>query len=206
MKLPLLIFLGILLSFSVHAQVGIEISLKNNTEAEKKTKHQLERLLKDNDFSRWIFTKKIVIDEKTAIPHSHPVLTLNTRNRKDDELLASTFVHEQIHWHLDQNQNKVEVVMKEIRIMFPDVPKGPPNGAQGESSTYLHIPVIFLEYIANLDLFGQLKARQIMEYWSTHHYKWIYKTVLNRYRDIGRIVFKHKLAPRRRKKQTVSFR
>ena len=29
---------------------------------------------------------------------SHPVLTLHTRHRRDDDLLLSTFLHEQLHW------------------------------------------------------------------------------------------------------------
>jgi hypothetical protein len=39
----------------------------------------LERLLKQYDLSKWIFTRKVIIDQG-EIPHSHPVLTLHTRH------------------------------------------------------------------------------------------------------------------------------
>src|SRR5262245_52213072 len=87
----------LLLSITLHAEDKIEISLKNGSRAEIKTRDQLQRLLRTYDLSKWIFTKSILIDEK-AIPHSHPVLTIHTRHLKDDELLLSTFVHEQLHW------------------------------------------------------------------------------------------------------------
>src|SRR5262249_41281436 len=72
---------------------------------EAQTKEQLLRLLKTYDVSRWIFTKSIVIDER-AIPHSHPVLTLHARHLQDDELLLSTFVHEQFHWFWCRTKRK----------------------------------------------------------------------------------------------------
>src|SRR5687768_11798227 len=92
------------LGLSVAAQSGLKITLANSTPAEQQTRDQLERLLKTYDLSKWIITRSVMIDEKTAIPHSHPVLTLNTRHVKDDELMLSTFVHEQMHWFLIQDQ------------------------------------------------------------------------------------------------------
>lgn len=199
MKKTLLIFcITLFLSVAGSAQSNIEISLKNNTRDEIQTKEQLQRLLKTYDLSKWIFTKSVVIDEKTAIPHSHPVLTLNTRHIKDDELLVSTFVHEQIHWHLEQKDKEAEEAIKELRLMFPKVPSKGPEGARDENSTYLHLLVIYLEYRAIREAFGELKGKQIMDFWSTDHYTWIYKTVLERPRDIGNLMFKHKLVPTNR--------
>lgn len=77
---------------------NLEIRLKNNDAREQQTKLQLERLLATYDVSRWMFTRTILIESgRDVIPHSHPVLTLSTRHLKDDELLLSTFVHEQLH-------------------------------------------------------------------------------------------------------------
>jgi hypothetical protein len=156
-----------------HAQSNIDIALKQGSKEEEQTKAQLQRLLKTYDVAKWVFTRSVLIDEK-AIPHSHPVLTLSTRHLRDDELLLSTFVHEQIHWFLTQNYKVTEA---------------------DEESTYLHLIVIYLEYRADRELLGELKARQVMEFWAADHYTWIYKTVLERPRDIGNIVFKHKLVP-----------
>ena len=182
------------LSNASSAQSQIEISLKQGSKDEQQTKAQLQRLLKTYDLAKWIFTKAVLIDEK-SIPHSHPVLTLHTRHLKDDELLLSTFVHEQSHWLLTQNDKNAGEAIKELRVMFPKVPVGFPEGADDEASTYLHLIVIYLEYSADRELFGELKARQIMEFWAHDHYTWVYKTVLDRPRDIGKIAFKYKLIP-----------
>jgi len=173
---------------------GVKISLKNNTTAEQQTKGQLERLLKTYDLSKWVFTNSIVVDEK-AIPHSHPVLTLSTRHLKDDDLLLSTFVHEQAHWFVIQDQKALEGALKDLKEMFPSVPSKGPEGASDESSTYLHMAVCYLEYRALREVLGELKAKQIMDFWATDHYMWIYRTVRDRPRDIGNIMFKHKLVP-----------
>lgn len=175
-------------------QNKIDISLKNNTKEELQTKQQLERLIKTYDLSKWIMTKSIVVDEKST-PHSHPVLTLSTRHLKDDELLISTFVHEQMRWFILQDQKRLAAAIKDLREMFPKVPVGFPEGARDEDSTYIHIAVNYLEYRATRELLGELKAKQVMEFWTTDHYTWIYKTVLERPRDIGNIMFKHKLVP-----------
>jgi len=179
-------------SVPTFAQTKFEITLKNNTAAEAKTKDQLERLISSYDLSKWIFTRKIEIDEK-ATPHSHPVLTLSARHLKDDDLLISTFVHEQIHWHFVINDKLTDEALKDLKVMFPKVPDKGPEGARDEESTYIHLFVCYLEYRADRALLGELRARQVMEFWTTDHYTWIYKTVLERARDIGGILFKHKL-------------
>jgi hypothetical protein len=189
--LPLIV---LLLSITSYAQDKIEISLKNESVEEARTRDQLQRLFKTYDLSKWIFTKSVLIDEK-AIPHSHPVLTLHTRHLKDDDLLLSTFVHEQCHWFLTQRDKETEEAVKELRAMFPKVPAGFPEGAEDERSTYLHLLVNYLEYRADRELLGELRAKQVMDFWATDHYRWIYKTVLERARDIGNLMFKHKLIP-----------
>ena len=188
------ILAALLLGATSHAQTGIEIKLKNNSAAEEATRTQLERLLRAHDLARWTFTKSVLVDEK-AIPHSHPVLTLSARHVRDDELLLSTYVHEQIHWFLTQNHERTEAAKKELRAMFPKVPTSGPEGARDEESTYLHLLVVYLEYRADRELLGELRARQVMEFWANDHYTWIYRTVLERARDIGTIAFKHKLVP-----------
>jgi hypothetical protein len=143
----------LLLSITSFAQDKIEIALKSGTPREVQTKEQLQRLLKTYDLSKWIFTRSILIDEK-AIPHSHPVLTLHTRHLKDDDLLLSTFVHEQLHWFLVQNDQETKEAMKDLRTTFPKVPVGFPDGAENEEFTYLHLLVNYLEYRADRELLG----------------------------------------------------
>ena len=198
MKLSLFL-LTLLLSLTASAQSDLKISLANSTVPEQQTKTQLERLLKTYDLSKWIMTKAIMIDEK-ATPHSHPVLTLSARHVKDDELLLATFVHEQMHWFVIQDGRDIDAAIAEFKKMFPDPPKAPPDGARDEESTYLHIAVCYLEYRAMRELLGELRAKQVMEFWTTDHYTWIYKTVLERPRDIGQVMFKYKLIPPEGKK------
>lgn len=193
-KRILLPFTIVLLSVTSYAQDKLDISLKTGSQAESQTTEQLQRLLKTYDLSKWIFTKSILIDEK-SIPHSHPVLTLHTRHLKDDDLLLSTFVHEQLHWFLVQKDKETKEAIKELRVLFPKVPVGFPEGSEDEDSTYLHLLVNYLEYRADRELLGELRAKQVMDFWATDHYTWVYKTVLERTRAIGNIAFKHKLIP-----------
>jgi hypothetical protein len=51
---------------------------------------------------------------------------------RDDELLLSTLVHEQLHWFLVLRQKDTDAAIKELRMMFPAVPARPPEGAQDE--------------------------------------------------------------------------
>ncbi|HEV2915298.1 MAG TPA: hypothetical protein VGX92_18610 [Pyrinomonadaceae bacterium] len=153
------------------APTQLEITLKNNDQAERQTRQQLHRLLSAYDVSNWVFTRKVVIESGfNVIPHSHPVLTLSTRHLKDDELLLSTFVHEQLHWYLGEKAKEAEEADKELRSIFPKVPVGFPEGGKDEDSTYKHIQVCYLEYRAIKTLLGELKARQVMDFWATDHY------------------------------------
>lgn len=200
-RIILSLLLLLLLHAASNAQTKIDISLKNGSRDEAATREQLQRLLKIYDLSKWIFTKTVSIDEK-AIPHSHPVLTLSARHLKDDELLLSTFVHEQIHWFLSRNDKATAEAMKDVKALFPKVPSTFPEGADNEESTYRHLLVNYLEYRAARELLGELKAKQVMEFWAGDHYTWIYKTVLERPRDIGNIMFKHNLVPKSQDSQT----
>jgi hypothetical protein len=128
--------------------------------------HQLDRLLHKYDLSEWIYTKEIAIDDD-AIPHSDPVLTLHTRHLKDDDLLLSTFVHEQMHRFLAL--------------------RAPEDVNQ----------VVWLEYRADLELLGELRARQVMEFWAQDHYTCIYRNMLDRpvRNKISEIIQNHGLVP-----------
>jgi hypothetical protein len=92
-----------------------------------------------------------------------------------------------------QNDQETKEAMKDLRTTFPKVPVGFPDGAENEESTYLHLLVNYLEYRADRELLGELRARQVFEFWASDHYRWVYKTVLERTRDIGDIAFRHKI-------------
>jgi hypothetical protein len=175
-------------------QANLEITLKRNTPDEARTRDQLRRLLATYDLSPWMYTTSIVIDER-AIPFSHPVLTLHTRHAKDDELLLSTFVHEQFHWFLAERREPTELAITDLRKLFPTVPAGGIAGARDEYSTYLHLLVCYLEQQADLRVLGELKTKQVMAFWATDHYTWVYEMVIGRSREIGQIMRERKLLP-----------
>jgi hypothetical protein len=179
---------------TIQAQSTLDISLRHNSEKEQQTKQQLERLLKDYKVGKWIFTRKLLIDEQERIPHSHPVLTLNTGNvNRDSAFLLSTFIHEQIHWFAEAHSSQTDKAKKELQTMFPDAPSGPPEGARNKESTYLHLIVCYLEYEGMKELVGQEKAKEIIRVLSQHFYKWIYRTVLEEELKIKTVIEKYNL-------------
>lgn len=198
-KLLLGLTFGLLLlhapAWAQAGRVPLEITLKHaDDKREMLTRDQLRRLVSQHDLSKWLFTKKVLIDRDAGIPHSHPVLTLDTDYLKDDELLLATFVHEQIHWHLTQKDEQTKRAIAELKGLFPNAPAGPPDGARDQESTYLHLIVCYLEYQAVRELLGELRGRQVIEFWATHHYRWVYRQVLDEGRRIGGVVRKHGLA------------
>lgn len=187
---------ALLWSYAARAQGSIEITLKHDTANEAATRAQLQRLLGQYDVTPWLFTTAVVVDEG-AIPFSHPVLTLHTRHAKDDELLLSTFVHEQLHWWLEAQKDATAKAVTDLRTLFPKVPVGGVEGGRDEPSTYVHLIVGFLERQAVVRLLGELQAKQVMDFWAQDHYTWIYRQVLDRGAEIGRIVRDRGLTPRR---------
>lgn len=124
---------AVLLLFApIRAQGKLDISLKNNSESESQTRERLQKILQQYDLSKWVFTRKILIEDR-VIPHSHPVLTLSTRDEGD--ALLATFVHEQIHWFLVEHAERAGRAKAELKAMYPKVPVGPPDGARDEEST-----------------------------------------------------------------------
>ena len=134
----------------------------------------------------------MVIDEN-SIPHSHPVLTLHTRHLNSDDQLLSTYVHEQLHWYLDQHSQQTEAAEDELRKIYPKVPVGYPDGAQDEQSTYLHLITCYLEMLADRELMGRERTTAVMNFWSTDHYRWVYKTVIQDESKIDSVVTEHHL-------------
>ncbi len=119
-----------------------------------------------------------------VIPHSHPVLTLNTRYVENDRTQLATFLHEQLHWFLTDHvpEERVEAATAELRETYPSVPAKPPEGARDEESTYLHLVVGSLELQALTEVVGETAARE--ELGAVDHYTWGYGTIL---RDSARL-------------------
>ncbi len=166
---------------------NLKIRLIHNSATEVQARDQLTRLLNEYqpDIERWIYTDEIIIDDSTYIPHSHPVLTINTRYLDNDLRQLSTFVHEQFHWLEEERSEQRELAITDFKKVYPDVPARGGMGARSVYSTYLHLVVCDLEYQAMTKLLGEDKARDLLA--DKSYYRWIYDQVLNdkRVREIN---------------------
>lgn len=162
----------------------LQITFERSSEAERATADQLRRVLRSYQVDRWIYTRRVRIDER-AIPHSHPVLTLHTRHLGDDDGLLATFLHEQFHWLEDGNEH-FRTAMRAYAQAYPDAPSRGPEGARDLESTYRHLLVCDMEFQAMVHLVGLRRAREVLS--ANRHYTWIYDRVLNdpKVREIAR--------------------
>lgn len=184
----LLLIIGLLFvlaPFTGFAQEKIHIRLHESTPLEKEAQAQLERILDKYELDRWIFTDSVLI-QSYVIPHSHPVLTLNTRYTDNDNEQLSTFLHEQIHWYADADSLTTEKVIDTFRGMYDNVPVRGGEGARSEYSTYLHLLVCWLEFDGLRRLIGEQEARSVLE--SKTYYKWIYNKVLTEEDRISAVI------------------
>ena len=161
------------------------IRLAGDTAAERRTKAALVGFLAAYDLSPWCFTTDVVIDEGERIPHSHPVLTLNTRNR--DEFLLAGYLHEQLHWFCTDRWSTVRpLALGELKQRYPNVPVGYPQGCRDEDSTYLHLIVCWQEHDALRTLLGEQEAdRHTRSFAEVGVYRWVYTTVLDDFDDLA---------------------
>jgi hypothetical protein len=171
------------------------IRLANGSDREERTAAQLRAIFTRHDVSRWTFTHEIVI-EQMAIPHSHPVLTLNTRHAGDDAALLSTFLHEQAHWWLtDHRPGPTREAMAELRGLYPSLPVGHPAGATDLDGSYLHLVVNYLELVALEEIAGPGEAARIFALWANDHYTELYRIVLEDRFTIEAMIRRHGLLP-----------
>lgn len=156
-------------------------------EEEQQAREQLRRILATYDLDPWIFTREVKV-EAGVIPHSHPVLTVNTRYLDDDERQLSTFLHEQIHWFLSSKERKAGVTraVDALREIYPNPPSHEEIGTRSEESTYLHFLVNWLELDALTELLGAEPARKILS--EKGYYEWIYDRVLQDTAAIGAVL------------------
>lgn len=157
------------------------------------TKQNLLQLVQVYDLSPFLFTKNIKIESK-VIPHSHPVLTLNSRNAEDPKKLLSVFLHEQLHWWTSMNQAQTDLAITDLKTIFP---KAPITKTMGPNSTYIHLIVCYLELRAVSFYLGKEEGRNVISSFMKKDkiYPWIYSQVLTKESAIQKIIKKHRLLP-----------
>lgn len=168
------------------------VYLATGSSLERRAFDQLERVLTLHELTKWIFTHQVQIATH-AVPHSHPILTLNTRYTDRDDLALATLLHEQLHWFLDEHWQAAGQAIKELEQLYPEVPVGFPEGAVNTYSTRLHLLINFLEYDAVKQILGESAADKLMQCRCVDHYTWVYKTVLKDTDRIQRVIGRHAL-------------
>ncbi len=187
----MLFFALLYMAPSVYAGAAdFSIRLGHNSARERAAEQQLRTILDTYDVSNYSFTYSIRINEGD-VPHSHPVLTLNTVHLGDDANALSTFIHEQLHWYSLIMSEETEAAIKALRVIYPRVPVGRGQGATDEYSTYAHLIVGLQEYDALASYVGRDEAKRVML--SKPHYKWIYKQVLGKTEMLRTLLARHQL-------------
>ena len=164
----------------------VSISLKNNNDKEIRAKELLEGILKKYSLGKWIYTHEVLL-EAGARPHAFPVITLGTY--KDKEFMLRMFIHEQLHWIEKGKEDSMKRAIEDLKLLFPNAPTGRPEGADSEESTYRHLVICRLEFLAAKDLIGEDKARESVL--GDKEYTWIHGAVLDNGSQIDLIIEKY---------------
>ena len=181
------------LAFGLQAQAAdFSLRLAHGNAREQAARAQFERVLAAHALGPWIQTREIVF-EHGAIPHSHPVLTLNTRHTDDDGLFLSTLIHEQTHWWLARHPRQTEAAVAELKTMYPNLPVGYPEGADSADSSYSHLLVICIELDGVRKLLGESEEKRILAFWQDDHYRTLYRIVAADRERIHGVLGKHGL-------------
>jgi hypothetical protein len=155
----------------------LDLELAHDSPKERATRAQLLRLVARYPVGPWLETDHVVVDED-SIPHSHPVLTLHTRHLDQDDALLATLLHEEMHWFLDAHVKEVDRAVRRLRVRYPHIAVGYPEGADSETSSYEHLLVNELELVLMRKLTGAQAARAVITGWTTDHYRALYRIVL----------------------------
>jgi hypothetical protein len=166
-------------------EIDIEIDLGPVQRAAGRVREMLTGLRQRYNLAPFEYTRRVRI-APTEIPHSHPVLTLNSFER-DDVALLSTYLHEQMHWYLTwyskSRASAWETLFARPRARYPRVPAVADGVAQDECSTYLHVLVNWCEVEAASQF---VERNVIMQHvGSLPFYRRIYRTVLDDWDELG---------------------
>ena len=179
-------------AISTHAQPRTEATLAFAVDEEAEARQQLQRLLTEYDLDPWIFTTRVRI-AAGEIPHSHPILTLNTKYLDDDARQLSTFLHEQLHWYesADEREAALGQAIEDLRARYPNPPDHEQIGTRSEYSTYLHLVVNWMTFDALRHVLGEAEARTLTD--ENRIYRWVNQRVLDDTEAIGAILNEHGL-------------
>jgi hypothetical protein len=153
----------------------------------------MKGLRQRHDIRRFEYTSHLRV-APTEIPHSHPVLTLNTELYDPDEILCE-YLHEQMHWYGERSgcANEGSPLMAELKQRYPQAPVGFPEGASDEYSTYLHLLVDWLEIEAASHFIARARVEEIAR--GKRYYRWMYRTVLSDWHSLEALFRTYGMVP-----------
>jgi hypothetical protein len=172
----------------------VAVETASDDPREARTAAELRELLTSHGLAGLQWTARVKI-EHWVVPHSHPVLTLNTRNH-GDELLAA-YLHEQLHWWT-ANLPAFGPAIDDTRQVWPTVRLAEEGGADGEHSTRLHLIVCHLEWRAMQHVVGPQRASAVLRRQIDGRvYPWVYDQVHSHERALDRLCTDRGLWPDR---------
>jgi hypothetical protein len=149
------------------------------------------------DLSPFEYTRQVRI-APLEIPHSHPVLTLNSFAR-DEIGLVTTYLHEQMHWYLTWYSHahaaRWTALLATLQARYPDAPVGTPEATPDRYSVDLHLVVNWLE----IDVAARFleRDRVIAHARALPFYRWMYRTVIADWDALGALYADHEVVPLR---------
>jgi hypothetical protein len=164
---------------------GVAIRTAHQSPREEAVRLELLGLLQRYDVSKWTFTGEVII-EQGVVPHSHPVLTLNTL-ASGDRLLAS-YLHEQLHWLLAARwaDPGMATALRRVASAYPDAPGKDGDGTPGAGSARLHLLLGALQVDALSVLIGADRTNAVVaNLIQAGIYPWIYQIVI---RDLNSLL------------------
>lgn len=174
----------------------IDIDLDHARREADRVRDLLQALRRRHDLSRFEYTKVIRI-VPGGDTFSHPILTLGNRFADNEDLLLSTYLHEQMHWYLwylgTPETDPVAPFFDELVRRYPEAPTELPDGARNYESTYLHLVINWLEVAATAEFIGRHRAMAVADVQRT--YRWIYRTVIRDWDALQELYERHGLVP-----------
>jgi hypothetical protein len=174
----------------------IDVDLEHARREAERVGDMLRALRRRHDLSRFEYTRVVRI-VPGGDTFSHPMLTLGNRFADNEDLLLSTYLHEQMHWYLwylgTPDRDPVAPFFDELVRRYPEAPTELPDGARNYESTYLHLVINWLEVAATAEFIGRYRAVGIAEV--QRSYRWIYRTVLRDWDALQELYERHGVVP-----------
>jgi hypothetical protein len=177
----------------------LEVDLDHAKREGERVREMLTALRRRHDLSRYEYTSivRIVPGGETF---AHPVLTLGNRFASSEDLLLSTYLHEQMHWYLwylgTPERDVIAPFMDELVRRYPHAPIDVANGgARSYEATYEHLVVNWLELAATSEFIGRDRTLALARAQRLRSYGWLYDVVVRDWVELEQLYKRHGIAP-----------